>query len=409
MKFARYLEETQVPEWKKAYIDYRGLKKRITAIRKARENRPASPVVESETIITRSVAGESRVLQPSVSLDRLEEDVKTSTERTEPRFPETDEAESIENIDKRPIQEPSAAAVTRGRPRVTYSHERVPSAPNPERTPSQHPISEGSSAVPNESSIGPRPEHPRSNTLNMGVLPRLRRRSTAFSRRGRWELTRGIPQWDMSRSIPLKDLLPMLTSVEKAFFDKLDIELDKVETFYVEREKEMRTRMAALKVQLQELKDHRRLYHELQQNNRTSWLPIKLPLIRQNVTIPAEPRMPSRSLPRKRKRYRNDGSRSPRSPATSTLESRTDANKKIEEELENVTSHSEDGGMSSANGKQKRHGGTHEVPFEFKYDPEDYYHAKKKLKKAVLECYRGLEILNNYRVSLSLVYRRTFS
>ncbi|KAL4256368.1 hypothetical protein AB1N83_012317 [Pleurotus pulmonarius] len=35
MKFARYLEETQTPEWKKAYIDYRGLKKRITAIRRA--------------------------------------------------------------------------------------------------------------------------------------------------------------------------------------------------------------------------------------------------------------------------------------------------------------------------------------------------------------------------------------
>ncbi|OSC98087.1 hypothetical protein PYCCODRAFT_1030570 [Trametes coccinea BRFM310] len=35
MKFARYLEETQTPEWKKAYIDYRGLKKRITAIKRA--------------------------------------------------------------------------------------------------------------------------------------------------------------------------------------------------------------------------------------------------------------------------------------------------------------------------------------------------------------------------------------
>ncbi|KAL6303030.1 hypothetical protein BKA93DRAFT_366518 [Sparassis latifolia] len=35
MKFARYLEDTQIPEWKKAYIDYRGLKKRITAIRRA--------------------------------------------------------------------------------------------------------------------------------------------------------------------------------------------------------------------------------------------------------------------------------------------------------------------------------------------------------------------------------------
>ncbi|KAM6503462.1 hypothetical protein JOM56_000405 [Amanita muscaria] len=37
MKFARYLEDTQTPEWKRAYIDYRGLKKSIAAIRKSQE------------------------------------------------------------------------------------------------------------------------------------------------------------------------------------------------------------------------------------------------------------------------------------------------------------------------------------------------------------------------------------
>ncbi|KAH9998600.1 hypothetical protein BJV77DRAFT_701297 [Russula vinacea] len=35
MKFARYLDNAQAPEWKRAYIDYRSLKKRITAIRRA--------------------------------------------------------------------------------------------------------------------------------------------------------------------------------------------------------------------------------------------------------------------------------------------------------------------------------------------------------------------------------------
>jgi hypothetical protein len=31
-------------------------------------------------------------------------------------------------------------------------------------------------------------------------------------------------------------------------------------------------------------------------------------------------------------------------------------------------------------------------------DPEEYHHARKKLQRAVLEFYRGLELLNNYRV-----------
>ncbi|KAI0287538.1 hypothetical protein BC826DRAFT_44438 [Russula brevipes] len=35
MKFARYLDNSQAPEWKRAYIDYRGLKKRIKVIQRA--------------------------------------------------------------------------------------------------------------------------------------------------------------------------------------------------------------------------------------------------------------------------------------------------------------------------------------------------------------------------------------
>ena len=56
------------------------------------------------------------------------------------------------------------------------------------------------------------------------------------------------PRFDLRRPIPLMELLPELTPVEKAFFEKLDEELDKVESFYCEREKEMRHRFVPLEI-----------------------------------------------------------------------------------------------------------------------------------------------------------------
>ena len=50
------------------------------------------------------------------------------------------------------------------------------------------------------------------------------------------------PRFDLRRPLPLMELLPQLTPVERAFFDKLDQELDKVESFYCERERDMRHR-----------------------------------------------------------------------------------------------------------------------------------------------------------------------
>ena len=34
MKFAKYLESESIPEWRKAYINYKGLKKRLKAVDK---------------------------------------------------------------------------------------------------------------------------------------------------------------------------------------------------------------------------------------------------------------------------------------------------------------------------------------------------------------------------------------
>jgi hypothetical protein len=52
-----------------------------------------------------------------------------------------------------------------------------------------------------------------------------------------------------------------MSPVQLEFFNKLNTELSKIESFFIERETEARERSLQLRGQLEELKDHRRLFH----------------------------------------------------------------------------------------------------------------------------------------------------
>jgi len=62
-------------------------------------------------------------------------------------------------------------------------------------------------------------------------------------------------------ALPLHELLEHLTPQEVSFFTMLDAQLDKVESFYIAREKEMLDRSYLLQMQLNELNDHRKLFY----------------------------------------------------------------------------------------------------------------------------------------------------
>lgn len=61
-------------------------------------------------------------------------------------------------------------------------------------------------------------------------------------------------------ALPLHELLTQLSPHEVSFFTMLDAQLDKVESFYLAREKEMLARGHTLQIQLKELNDHRKLF-----------------------------------------------------------------------------------------------------------------------------------------------------
>jgi SPX domain protein involved in polyphosphate accumulation len=64
----------------------------------------------------------------------------------------------------------------------------------------------------------------------------------------------------MYSSLSLQALIPLLSPQELAFFSALDGELQKVEAFYLSREREMSARTKSLEAQLRELNEHRRLF-----------------------------------------------------------------------------------------------------------------------------------------------------
>jgi SPX domain len=59
----------------------------------------------------------------------------------------------------------------------------------------------------------------------------------------------------------LAQVLEPMSSFQVEFFNKLNAELSKIESFFIERESEARVRSLQLRGQLEELKDHRRLFH----------------------------------------------------------------------------------------------------------------------------------------------------
>ncbi|KAI0697516.1 SPX domain-containing protein [Cerioporus squamosus] len=237
MKFARYLEETQTPEWKKAYIDYRGLKKRITAIRRAHQAASSS---SDEDLSPTSPRDQSAVSEHrNFSAPRPSED--TSSLASGP-------------VDRR--QSESSDIPGREHDRGRHAHwqtqdEREELESSPERlegdghvdSPTRPTIAARSTTV--EHAALPRMRRGRSNTVTT-VLGRALQR--ANSTKGTTSGSLAGPRFDVRRPIPLMELLPQLTPVERAFFDKLDEELDKVESFYCERERDMRHRCAFLHI-----------------------------------------------------------------------------------------------------------------------------------------------------------------
>ncbi|KDN50194.1 hypothetical protein RSAG8_01530, partial [Rhizoctonia solani AG-8 WAC10335] len=412
MKFARYLEDTQIPEWKKAYIDYRGLKKKIGAIKKANETTQDKI---SDFLTKTHDQARSSITEPSPGTSALRRRNYGAVGRTPPnaigrtppglhgRTPSSIVGRTSETADTPPgahqttpsisehvthVRTPPVAAnrsVKSARLRLSIDelgpdfelppamtsvdslkdgtiNSHAPSVGTERRRALPSRVFSGTlSAVPSRNSAtftqqpheqtefdAPPGTVPTPASIRANAEPRSTPRNPFSGVRRRFTTTSRHVDIGHPAPATVQELLVGLGPNELAFFTALDQEIEKVENFYLERERDAGQKVAALKEQFHELRGHKQLSSGV---NEGLW-PGFLHLL-DSINIAAIPI----------------------AGQTNTGKS-TDASAKSDTPLSNPPAH---------------------IASSMAHDPEAYHRAKKKLKKAVLEFYRGLELLQNYR------------
>lgn len=172
------------------------------------------------------------------------------------------------------------------------------------------------------------------------------------------------------------ELYDCLAPDEQEFFDFLEKELQKVESFFLARQEEAVKRAKQLRAQLNELAEHRRLYHEAYPGNLPKW-------------------------ESKVERFLPAGA----AAAHATVTGVATAAQKLQQRLpivgrESYGEHGRGGATDGVSDGQKRSEISERDRKQFSADRYTKY--KHELRKATLEFYRNLEIIKNYRVSFDI-------
>lgn len=191
------------------------------------------------------------------------------------------------------------------------------------------------------------------------------------------------------------DLYDSLQPDEKDFFEFLDGQVEKVEVFYVARQGDAIRRAHELRSQLRELAEHRKLYHELYPEGLPQWeatVERYIPAVavaRSTNWSDAKNRM-SRMLGVPEPGSGPDG----QGPSAGGKESA--GVQATAEGPATAAAAREREALKQAMLADKDH---------VEYSPERYRKYKAELRKAVLEFYRQLELIKNYRVGLRSAHR----
>ncbi|BGP02696.1 EXS family protein/ERD1/XPR1/SYG1 family protein [Rhodotorula toruloides ATCC 204091] len=403
MKFGRYLAAHQIDEWKRAYIDYRKLKKQIGRAEEELfdidsggigETGEAGEDVRETAQDDERRAGSARRLQrqtsSSAAPEAVEEDGVAEAangrdlERGSSENDDDDEPTSPSSHNKR-SQNSSSRAVK--------SRQSQPPASTPPHSPGLS--SSSHEHVSDTTQNTDRPLVTRKESSKSGISlkqqtseqPLTQRHTRRFSTSKPAQGPRGQDgRWrkGLKSNMELSEVYERIPPQCRRFFTLLDRELERVTSFYADRETEATKRFEQLDAQWKELANHKKEFQAFRERELhppqfvTSILPKRGHL----------PNVPGSHLVRRTLAHRR------RQLADAAHMGNGD---QPERRLSGESEDSHERGGDEHAGDADDEGTAREQVFK-QVRPEDYTNARSKLKLATFEYYRYLGMLKSYRV-----------
>ncbi|SPO47232.1 related to putative phosphate transporter 1 [Moesziomyces antarcticus] len=452
MKFARYLDENTVPEWRKVYIQYRGLKKlikRVAAHREARIRYEAELGIartqSSSTAVGPGSFGGGAAADPAL---RRRTPASASPGAVDPQpaaalpslppvtLQGTGLRLSSDGFSYEAVADAAAAQPSKLPPRSDPSHDveaqLAPPSSAREAAAQADIVSESDSDDPTTAAPKRPPPRPQARVTygpdqtQSASHPTRRANSSGASSKQRLLSRVGSSSHLSNRSFklePPKSLQELIDThfddEEAKIFSACNAELERIVTFYEAQEHEAARKYAQLVRQLTELAEHRREYrakYNISDRDRTaagshrhrmSQLLSNLPgskmvvadeVVNRIKSIPAFAAPARRSAEAPGNRTSLDLQQHLDGPAAAAAAAqdnsdddaggrrRAQALAKMQASLRGWDDET-DKAMREAN-----------KAAAMSHDPEAYAAARKKLKAAVIEYYKFLDILTNYKI-----------
>ncbi|KAJ1892452.1 Signal transduction protein [Kickxella alabastrina] len=357
MKFGKYLEAEQVPEWVKMYVDYKGLKRQVKVIAMAIDKRERGPIDEGHSLIRRASAYlgyDSFVLS---SPDAVHLNDGSPAPRT--------------------IPQASSSAIV---PEITIAAEQLPR--KDPRSDTECCSRAGCTKCRHfDSIISASPQI--AMNMSVGNMGKVATTSMALAHDANIKIpisaqdafTEGIRQRrtpiassDCLSDDGFKKELPTRLPEEQEFFEQLEQELEKVNTFYLQKQTLFSTRLDSIRQQQQIYDEMLSGEHEAAALNRRPSRDMSFASLSGKMGAKSSDKTLGKS-------YRKNSSM--------TL----------------VRSNSKANNNSNAFGKSFNNPDTKSSPSPKTFEPSAQLRAaRSKIKHAMLEVYRGMDLLKNYRI-----------